>query len=249
MPSKLSSREKKCRLCFSKKIKQVLDLGSQPLANNLIKNKNKKEKKFPLKVFFCNSCNAAQLSETINPRILFNNYFWITSTSSTANRFSHKFYSKIINLTKIKKLFVVEIASNDVTFLLPFKNNKCRVVGVDPARNICKIANRHKIPTINSFFDKKTSNLIKKKYGKSNIIFARNVIAHVKNIHNLVEASYNLITDDGIFAVELSPLYISISSPVNITSSIILTILPLICKNGSIITLPLDKSLAISHCS
>ena len=52
MPSKLSSREKKCRLCFSKKIKQVLDLGSQPLANNLIKNKNKKEKKFPLKVFF-----------------------------------------------------------------------------------------------------------------------------------------------------------------------------------------------------
>ena len=70
MPSKLSSRERKCRLCFSKKIKEVLDLGSQPLANNLIKNKNKKEKKFPLKVFFCNSCNAAQLSETINPRIL-----------------------------------------------------------------------------------------------------------------------------------------------------------------------------------
>ena len=75
-------------------------------------------------------------------------------------------------------------------------------MGIDPAKNICEIANKKKIPTINSFFDLKTSNSIKKKYGEGDILFARNVIAHVKNIHELIDAAYNLISKNGIFAVE-----------------------------------------------
>ena len=84
----------------------------------------------------------------------------------------------------------------------PFKKAGNRVVGIDPAKNICEIANKKKIPTINSFFDLKTSNSIKKKYGEGDILFARNVIAHVKNIHELIDAAYNLISKNGIFAVE-----------------------------------------------
>ena len=40
MKLKFSTKEKKCRLCFSKKIEKILDLGNQPLANNLVKEKN-----------------------------------------------------------------------------------------------------------------------------------------------------------------------------------------------------------------
>ena len=71
MKLKFSTKEKKCRLCFSKKIEKILDLGNQPLANNLVKEKNIKQKKFPLKIFFCKVCKAVQLSETVNPNILF----------------------------------------------------------------------------------------------------------------------------------------------------------------------------------
>ena len=96
MKLKFSTKEKKCRLCFSKKIEKILDLGNQPLANNLVKEKNIKQKKFPLKIFFCKVCKAVQLSETVNPNILFKKYFWTTSTSSTAKKFSIKFYKEII---------------------------------------------------------------------------------------------------------------------------------------------------------
>jgi len=202
MKLKFSTKEKKCRLCFSKKIEKILDLGNQPLANNLVKEKNIKQKKFPLKIFFCKVCKAVQLSETVNPNILFKKYFWTTSTSSTAKKFSIKFYKEIIDLKNNEKPLVVEIASNDGTFLVPFQNKGYEVIGVDPAKNISKIANKKKIPTINSFFDLKTSNIIKNNYRKADIIFARNVIAHVKNIHELIKASSNLISKNGIFAVE-----------------------------------------------
>ena len=202
MKFKFSTKEKKCRLCFSKKTEKILDLGIQPLANNLVKNKNTKLKKFPLIIFFCNNCKAVQLSETVDPNILFRKYFWTTSTSSTAKKFSLKFYKEIISLKNKKNPLIVEIASNDGTFLIPFKEKGYEIVGIDPAKNISKIANKKKIPTINSFFDLKTSNIVKNTYREGDIIFARNVIAHVKNIHELINATSNLISENGIFAVE-----------------------------------------------
>ncbi len=202
MKTKFSIKENKCRLCFSEDIEKILDLGTQPLANSLVKIKNAKQKKFPLIIFFCKKCKAAQLTETIDPNFLFKEYFWTTSTSSAAKKFSKNFYKKLINLKNKKKPLVVEIASNDGTFLEPFKNNGHKVVGIDPAKNICNIANKKKIPTINSFFNLKISNIIQKNYGEADILFARNVIAHVKNIHELINAAYNLISKDGIFAVE-----------------------------------------------
>ena len=86
--------------------------------------------------------------------------------------------------------------------MIPFKERGYEVVGIDPAKNICQIANKKKIRTINSFFDLKTSNIIKNTHREGDIIFARNVIAHVKDIHELINATSNLISQNGIFAVE-----------------------------------------------
>ena len=89
--SKLSIKENKCRLCFSKDIEKILDLGAQPLANSLDKKKNTKKKKFPLIIFICKNCKVIQLTETVNPNILFKEYFWTTSTSIAAKKLSKKF--------------------------------------------------------------------------------------------------------------------------------------------------------------
>ena len=63
---------------------------------------------------------------------------------------------------------------------------------------------RHLIWDLGYGFDLKVSNIIQKKYGKGDILFARNVIAHVKNIHELIDAAYNLISKDGIFSMDHS---------------------------------------------
>ena len=62
-----------------------------------------------------------------------------------------------MKIVQIKNPLIVEIASNDGTYLKPFKRQN-RVIGIDPARNICKIANKQGIPTINSFFNLKLRN-------------------------------------------------------------------------------------------
>ena len=47
---------------------------------------------------------------------------------------------------------VIEIASNDGTFLKPFIiNGYKKVIGVEPAKNISDVANKNKVKTINNF--------------------------------------------------------------------------------------------------
>lgn len=190
-----------CRICFSKNIKKVLNLGKQPLANSLNVSKFSFEKKYDLSVFFCKSCCTPQLTIDVNPKNLFSNYVWQTSTSSLANKFSEKFSKIILKKTRKIKPNILEIASNDGTFLKPFKRKGCKVVGVDPAKNIANIAiKKNKIKTEVGFFSFKFSKKLKN--FMPDIIFARNVIAHVKDIHSFIKGMANLINQDGIVAVE-----------------------------------------------
>ena len=81
----------------------------------------------------------------VDEKLLFSNYYWVTSTSLTAITHSKFFYDELIKRIKIKKLNVLEIASNDGTFLKPFKFGGHDVLGIDPAKNISKIANEQGI--------------------------------------------------------------------------------------------------------
>ena len=191
----------KCRICFSKKIEKVLNLGIQPLANSLNRTKTKSEKKYDLCVFFCKSCSTPQLTKSLKPKTLFSNYVWRTSTSSLANKFSKKFSRLILRRIKKTKPNILEIASNDGTFLKPFKKKGCKVIGVDPAKNIVNIAiKKNKINTKNGFFSYEFSKKLKK--FKPDVIFARNVVAHVTNIHSFIKGIANLIDEEGVVAIE-----------------------------------------------
>ena len=53
-----------------------------------------------------------------------------------------------------------------------FKNTGVKILGVDPAKNICKIANSRGIKTINSFF-KSICKKIKKKTIKLKLLLAQ----------------------------------------------------------------------------
>ena len=55
----------KCKICNSKKITEVINLGMQPLANKYPKNKLEifKEKKFNMKVLFCSGCKSCQIKK------------------------------------------------------------------------------------------------------------------------------------------------------------------------------------------
>ena len=193
----------KCRLCFSKKLVGFFDLGEHQPSNSLKTKLKDKIPAIPLELTFCRSCKVVQLSATANPEMLFSKYVWVTGTSEGAKKYSHTFYSRLIKkIRNNKKLFVCEVASNDGTFLQRFKKNGHKVIGVDPAKNISKVANKSGIYTIPAFFNKELSIKIKKNHSQADIIFARNVIPHVESIHTIVEGINDLISPDGVVAIE-----------------------------------------------
>lgn len=203
--NKKSFEIKFCRIC-GKKVVPFFNLGEQPLANSLNVNRNIKEVKYPLKLVFCKNCSTVQLSETVNKNLLFKKYIWNTSISSTAKKFSKIFFEKsekILNLNKKKKNnYILEIASNDGTFLLPFFKKGYKVLGIDPAINIAKIASKKGIKTITDFFNIKSAKKILTENGPPLFIFARNVIPHSENVNEVISAISRIMNKTSIGAIE-----------------------------------------------
>lgn len=193
---------KECRLCSSKDLQVVLDLGVQPPANSLRDKADELEQSAPLKLVRCGTCSTIQLSVTVDPSYLFSKYNWVTATSTTARKYSEVYCSEVLSRSKVDLPFVVEIASNDGTFLGQFKKRGCQILGVDPAKNISEIANSSGITTLSKFFDSTVAKEIRAKNGSADIVMARNVIPHVKEIHSIVEGMSLLMGDKSIAVVE-----------------------------------------------
>ena len=194
-----------CRLCEANELRDILDLGDQAPANSLYRNVEEAPPSVPLRLIFCENCSTVQLGEDVDPSYLFSQYLWVTGTSKTAENYSYKFTNEAlakIDSQSIKNPYVVEIASNDGTFLKRFIEKDCKVLGVDPAKNIVDLAVKNCIPTICNFFTVDLANEIIKRDGKADIIFARNVIPHVKQIHSVIDGISTLLKNDGVGIIE-----------------------------------------------
>ncbi len=194
----------KCRISGSKLLYPLLHLGKQPLANSLKKSSDGLEDSFPLSIVYCEESSLVQLKETIDKDILFKDYIWVTSTSQVAKNYSKIFFDYIIKNTDLDKDdLIIEIASNDGTFIIPFKEKGFKkVIGIEPASNICEIATKNNIKTINSFWDLNTAKEIEIDYGKADLVFARNVIPHVSEIHEVMSGFANILKEEGIGVIE-----------------------------------------------
>jgi len=191
-----------CRLCSSNDLHDVLDLGYQPPANSLRSSLNESVPNAPLKLVRCGHCSAVQLTATVAPDYLFSQYVWVTATSATARSYSETFKTEVLNRSKLSSPFVVEVASNDGTFLKQFKDAGCQILGIDPAQNIALDASNAGIPTLAEFFDVNVSKTIIAEYPQVNIVMARNVIPHVKEIHSIVEGMAALVNTEGMVIIE-----------------------------------------------
>jgi len=201
--NKTMERIKSCRVCKSQSIIEILDLGEQPFANSLLENLDEKENYYPLSLSWCPNCSLVQLNQTAEPEDLFSNYVWITSTSKAAREHSQTLYNSILSRTQdLDKGYVLEVASNDGTFLQPFAKNNHKVLGVDPAKNIVDIAIANGVPTKCKFFGVEAAEEIIEEFGQAKVIIARNVLAHVANLHDFVEGLQMCLDEDGLLVVE-----------------------------------------------
>ncbi len=195
---------KYCRICLSKLVK-IIDFGKIALVNDFRKKGN--NSKFKISLSFCSKCKHVQIPNLINPKKLFENYIWETGVSRTNNLIIFDLIKKLKKFGLKKKSSILDIASNDGILLKLFKLKiGCSILGIDPAKNLAKKANQKGLNTLARFFNYNVSKFIKKKFGNFNFIFARNVVAHVKNPNEIFKGVCNLLSNDGIFVVEVPHL-------------------------------------------
>ena len=140
----LYKKRNTCRVCKSKNLKTFLEFGNMPLAGNFIKKENlSKEKIYPLTVAFCKKCKETQILETVSSTTLFKDYRFVSSTTKTlSNHFIQ--YAKTMSENFLdKNSLVVEFGCNDGVLLKPFKNIGIKAIGVEPASNIAKLAQKN----------------------------------------------------------------------------------------------------------
>jgi SAM-dependent methyltransferase len=201
-------KKKNCVLCFSKNLRKVLDFKKTPLANSYKKNKNIKEHYFPLSCILCKKCGHLQLSHLVNPKIMFENYLYVSGTSKVLKKHFVDYAKKMISMFNLtSKSKILDIACNDGTFLEYFKNKKFKnVVGVEPAQNLRILNLKKRIDINTNFFSKKFSGEMKKKYNSFDLITANNVFAHSPHLYDFSQGVKNLLSTKGVFVLEVSYL-------------------------------------------
>ena len=195
-----------CRSCGNTDLKRVVSLGYQPLANNLINKKDEKCDLYPLEVNYCNKCHNCQLSVAVDPKKMFSNYLYTSSTSKVFRTHfveAAKKYSKELKLSK-KNSFIIDIGSNDGVALKPFLDlGFKKILGIEPAKNLAKLANKNKIKTFNGFLEKKNIKNIKK---NADLILASNVFAHSDKLREMAECMISLLSKKGTIIIEVQYL-------------------------------------------
>jgi nucleoside-diphosphate-sugar epimerase len=202
----LESYKFDCRSCGNEDLKRVVSLGYQPLANNLLKKENEKCELYPLEVNYCSKCHNCQLSVSVDPKKMFANYLYTSSTSKVFREHfvnAAKKYYKELKLNK-KKSYIIDIGSNDGVALKPFIDlGFSKILGIEPAKNLADIANKNNIKTFNGFLEKKSIKKIKK---NADLILASNVFAHSDKLKEMAECMFSLLGKKGTIIIEIQYL-------------------------------------------
>jgi hypothetical protein len=184
----------------------VLDLGRQPLANAYLRRPEdfQHEQFFPLALHVCAECGLVQLTDVIDPEVLFGHYVYVTGTSETIAEHNVRYAQTVHELLALgANDLVMEIASNDGSLLACFQALGVRTLGVEPARNIAEMARLKGIPTEARFFDGAAARDLRSHHGAPRAIIGNNVLAHVDDTRDFLGGCAHALADDGLVIVEV----------------------------------------------
>jgi SAM-dependent methyltransferase len=176
-----------------------------PLANALLTDEQLSipEAVFPLDLVFCPHCTLVQITETVPPEKLFREYLYFSSFSDTVLQNAREITGSLIQRCALNEnSLVVEVASNDGYLLKNYCKNGIPVLGIEPARNIAKVAREQGVTTLSEFFAKGLATQLLGQYGAADVIHANNVMAHVADLHGVIEGIATLLKSDGVAVIE-----------------------------------------------
>lgn len=197
----------RCRFCHNSLEIVFVDLGMSPLANSYLESNEltKTESFFPLCSYVCSKCFLVQLGQFEKPTNIFSSYSYLSSYSDTWLKHTAEFVEQIISKLQLNNQSqVVEIASNDGYLLKNFIQKRIPCLGIEPAKNIAKIAEENSIPTINRFFSEETARELVTKGIHADLLIAFNVFPHVPNLDDFIKGLKLVLKPKGVLVIQFS---------------------------------------------
>lgn len=180
-----------CQACRVDSLVEFLDLGDQPICNKFLDNPAEfdDETYYPLKVAYCPTCHLVQLTEVPPLEVVFGEDFnYLSSATAThVEHFETLAESIISTLDITRDDYVVDIGSNDGTFLNFFANSGADILGIEPAQKPAALANEAGIKTINDRFEDSLARVRQVAGSELRLVTAMNVLAHTDDIHSFLD--------------------------------------------------------------
>jgi hypothetical protein len=196
-----------CRSCKSKKLSKLFSLGDQFYSGIFPKKKKTFIPKGELTLIICKSCSLVQLDENFSSKKMYGvDYGYRTSLNRSMR---DHIISKNYYLNQILKLkkndTILDIGSNDGTFLNSFKKNKFKLIGIDPT--IKKFANYYRSDIIKSanFFSYNNFKKISKN-SKAKLITSFAMFYDLKDPVKFAKDIYKSLDNNGVWHFEQSYL-------------------------------------------
>jgi SAM-dependent methyltransferase len=195
-----------CRSCGGQRLRDVLSLGSTPIANALVDPLTAPEEDpiFPLTIVFCEACALVQLGHSLPAeRIFGNEYPYYSSFSEAVCEHAAAHVRQLVSQRALgSSSLVVEVASNDGYLLRNVIAAGVKALGIDPSSGPATAAEKLGVPTVVGFFGREQALAMREEYGPADVIVANNVMAHVPDLNDFVEGFAALLGDDGVVTVE-----------------------------------------------
>jgi 2-polyprenyl-3-methyl-5-hydroxy-6-metoxy-1,4-benzoquinol methylase len=188
-----------CVACGGEDLTNTLDLGEQPLANDFLEPGSVLPL-FPLALMLCMRCFHSQLSVAVNPERLFSKYSYVSGTSNTLSAYFDTLSARIITQFGAEGK-LLDIGSNDGSFLQKFSGSDWQTIGIDPAINLIPESAGRGVVTIPTFFDESISKLLASDF---DVVVAMNVFAHTKDPLEILRGISNCLSRDGRAFIQTS---------------------------------------------
>jgi len=137
---------------------------------------------------------------------MFANYFYFSSAIRTLREHFVDYATEVVArfLDQPQLSTVVEIGCNDGVLLKPLADQGVGTpIGVDPATNILKAIDDARVHVVNDFFGDKVAEQILQRFGKTDLVVANNVFAHIPDINGVTAGINKILKDDGVFVFEV----------------------------------------------
>lgn len=181
-----------CGVCAGTDLIPILDLGEHPVPNRY----PDPGLSWPLELVWCPRCLLAQTSLVVPDEVLYGaDYAFRTGSSSAPHMQS---LAREIS-RRWPGAFVVEVGCNDATLLTAMAAKGHPVAGVDPSTpegvELVKVWREPLTPAL--------AGEVVQALGSAGVVVATNVLAHVADVHALIEAVAVLLAPGGHLVAEV----------------------------------------------